>query len=62
MKVSTVLGRVTVSAVSLGGWSFAAYRWNIPFFYYLGVVFALLAWLKPPPPLPKIGDYEDDDS
>jgi hypothetical protein len=60
MKTSVVLGRMTAGIVGAACWSYAAHRWDITYFYLFAVLAIIAPWLKPVPPLPKIGDYEDD--
>ena len=60
MKRSTVFGRL---AASLGGgacWVYLAHAWDAAWLYLLALAAIIIPWAKPVPPLPKIGDYEDD--
>lgn len=60
MKKSQIIGRVMASAGGLGTWSYVAYHWHLPFLYLVAFLAIIVPWVKPTPPLPKIGDYEDD--
>ena len=60
MKTSVVIGRLASSIGGAGCFSYAAHKWDISILYLFAFLAIIAPWVKPTPPLPKIGDYEDD--